>query len=314
MLLLTLSLTACERSAPEPDGTYAPGDDDDDDTTPIGDDDDDVVAGTPCEIDADGDGVNDCDDCDDDDALTFPGAEERCDRLDNDCDGAPHPEELTLDCADCDLAGWWHATRGIQGDELVDLLESLTDPQVCFDYSDATDFMFLTLDAEGTQVECVYTGRQTSIAAGKPDPTDMNTEHSWPQSLGAETLPAKCDLHHLYPTDADTNNARASLPFGEVVSDTATIDGGSRLGTDVSGVLVFEPRDEHKGNVARSMVYFATRYGYPLDPDELTLYRSWSLLDPVDSAELDRTWMIASEQGVANPYVVCPWLVGELTP
>jgi Putative metal-binding motif len=38
--------------------------------------------------DADGDGVSSCDgDCDDDDALTYPGAPEQCDGVDNDCDG-----------------------------------------------------------------------------------------------------------------------------------------------------------------------------------------------------------------------------------
>lgn len=38
-------------------------------------------------VDADLDGVNVCDDCDDNDGSIFPGATERCDGLDNDCDG-----------------------------------------------------------------------------------------------------------------------------------------------------------------------------------------------------------------------------------
>jgi len=39
-----------------------------------------------CEADADADGFNVCQDCDDDDRLRFPGAPERCDGSDNDCD------------------------------------------------------------------------------------------------------------------------------------------------------------------------------------------------------------------------------------
>jgi hypothetical protein len=48
------------------------------------DQDDDVEA-----LDLDGDGATTCDgDCDDGDGLRFPGADEGCDQLDNDCDGA----------------------------------------------------------------------------------------------------------------------------------------------------------------------------------------------------------------------------------
>src|SRR5690606_36393039 len=36
--------------------------------------------------DADGDDVAACEDCDDDDATVYPGAEEVCDGVDNDCD------------------------------------------------------------------------------------------------------------------------------------------------------------------------------------------------------------------------------------
>ncbi len=39
-----------------------------------------------CDTDADGDGVNVCQDCDDEDRGNFPGNEERCDGRDNDCD------------------------------------------------------------------------------------------------------------------------------------------------------------------------------------------------------------------------------------
>lgn len=304
-----LLFAACDRTPPATDGGWSPSDasgDDDD-----GDDDDD----SPCDTseDADGDGANACDDCDDADPLTFPGAIERCDGADNDCDDAPDPDELAFDCAACDAAGFWQATRGLQGAALVEALHALTETQSCRDYSEETDFMFIVLDNHGGEVECVYTGRTTPIVGGdKPDATDMNTEHSWPQSLGAEQEPAKCDIHHLYPTDADTNNTRANHPFGEVVSDAAPIDGGSRFGDDASGNTVFEPRDAHKGNVSRSMVYFAMRYGYTLSDQELSLYRSWSALDPVDSAEVERTLGIADRQGVENPYVVCPWLVDAL--
>lgn len=58
-----------------------------------GDDCDDTDAAL-CPADRDGDGVSSCDqDCDDDNPATYPGADEICDGLDNDCDGAVTGED-----------------------------------------------------------------------------------------------------------------------------------------------------------------------------------------------------------------------------
>jgi hypothetical protein len=101
---------------------YCDGDDDDCDGTT----DEDPVDGTEWYPDADGDGYGvdgtpsepECnpppgygegtDDCDDDDKLTYPGAEEQCDGLDNDCDEVIPSDESDEDgdgydiCADQD--------------------------------------------------------------------------------------------------------------------------------------------------------------------------------------------------------------------
>ncbi|MEQ1571062.1 MAG: endonuclease, partial [Myxococcota bacterium] len=213
----------------------------------------------------------------------------------------------------CDQAGMWVPTRGLTGQALVDELNALTSAQFCTDYSAETTFMFVTLDKDaGGMVECVYTGREVAVGADKPDATDMNTEHTWPQSQGADTFPAECDLHHLYPTDSDTNSLRGNLPFGVVVSDDGTVTGGSLRGGDASGDTVFEPRDVHKGNVARSMAYFAMRYGYTLDADHIELFQEWGDADPVDEVELARTLAVGDRQGAPNPYVVCPMFLDEL--
>jgi endonuclease I len=139
----------------------------------------------------------------------------------------------------------------------------------------------------------------------------MNTEHTWPQSQGADQFPAKCDLHHLYPTDTDANSLRGNHPFDEVVDESWT-GGGSRFGTNARGETAFEPRDEHKGNVARSMLYFAMRYGHDLSAEDLALYQGWSAADPADDVEIERSLRIGERQGAANPYVVCPGLVERL--
>ncbi len=308
------------------DDDTSPGDDDDDDTTP-GDDDDDTTAtgetGLGTGPDADSDGYESPEDCDDTDPLRYPGAPERCNGLDDDCDGSPLPDEVDADadgitdCAACDEAGFWLSTRELSGSALETEVASLVASHTCLDYSVAREFLFAQLDNDGGTIRCVYTGKTRSgVGAGFNDWEDMNTEHTWPRSQGAETEPEECDLHHLFITDALTNSQRGSYPFGIVQNDTLSILNVSgdqaRLGTDSSGTTVFEPPDEHKGNVARALTYFAHRYGYTLSASELALYQSWHSADPPDEAEVLRSQAIGAEQGVPNPYVVCPSLLPEL--
>lgn len=269
--------------------------------------------------DVDGDGFSAPEDCNDHDDTVYPGAPEICDGRDNDCAGGPDLGEEDsdgdgrADCMRCETAGYWEVTRN-QSDPgaLADGLNEAMPTLACV-YSDATWYMFLRLDNDGGWVECVYTGRETPVTNQRPDPnTDMNTEHTWPQSQGAGVEPARCDLHHLYPSDVTANSTRADHDFGEVVSDVQWEEGGSMLGDDAGGGVVFEPRDAHKGNVARSMLYFAMRYGYTLPPDQVELFRAWHDLDPVDEAEWARTMDIAGEQAYANPFVACPDLVDRV--
>ena len=56
-------------------------------------------------MDADGDGVPEGEDCDDADPANFPGNVEVCDGADNDCDGAPGPDELDDDGDGVDECG-----------------------------------------------------------------------------------------------------------------------------------------------------------------------------------------------------------------
>lgn len=274
---------------------------------------------TPCdERDADDDGVNACDDCDDANAGIFPGAPELCNGLDDDCDGDLHEDEKETDedglptCVSCETAGFWQITRDTSDADLEAALADSMAGLRC-SYSSTSAWMFTRLDVDASQVECVYTGRTTIINGQRPDPnTDMNVEHTWPQSQGAGDLPMKCDLHHLFPTDVDANQQRAAYPFGEVDSGSRPdwSEGGSTLGDNASGQgVVFEPRDEHKGNVARAMLYMSMEYGWSLPSDKVALFVSWSEADPVDTAERERSLAIAEEQSFANPLVVCPNVV-----
>ena len=56
----------------------------------------DTGGGDPSTVDQDGDGVTADLDCDDSDSTTFPGAEELCDGLDNDCDNEVDEEQFEM--------------------------------------------------------------------------------------------------------------------------------------------------------------------------------------------------------------------------
>jgi len=158
-----------------------------------------------------------------------------------------------------------------------------------------------------------------------------NREHSFPQSWFKNTSRAgemKADVFHLYPTDGYVNNRRSNYPFGEVSSASySSANSFSKVGSSsVSGYsgTVFEPNDEYKGDLARSIFYMVTCYqnvisncsGDMLSGDTYPSLTSWAkkmLLkwaknDPVSEKEKARNEAIYSLQGNRNPYIDCPGL------
>jgi hypothetical protein len=109
-LLVSLLIGGCYDTSglfgdprPDDDDSTAGVSDDDDSTASDVDDDD---SSDPGSIDADGDGVPENEDCDDANDLIFPGAEEICDDLDNNCDSQIDEGLLVTRYQDYDGDGW----------------------------------------------------------------------------------------------------------------------------------------------------------------------------------------------------------------
>lgn len=154
-----------------------------------------------------------------------------------------------------------------------------------------------------------------------------NREHLIPQSSFNSSYPMQSDIHHVIPTDCRVNNYRGSFPFGNVATANLTSLNGSKRGSSAmagySGT-VFEPIDEFKGDIARALLYFATRYENTVDgytsfdmfngtedqvffPWAITVLLDWHYnIDPVDQRERDRNNAAFSFQGNANPFVDHP--------
>lgn len=141
-----------------------------------------------------------------------------------------------------------------------------------------------------------------------PDNRVINVEHTWPQSRFTGRFRddvQKSDLHHLFPTDTEINAIRGNNLFGEVTKDLINLKcPEARFGLGSAGSdEVFEPPREHKGNVARALFYFSTRYDLPIDEREETILRKWNHEDPVDADEFNRNNEIFKVQGNRNPFV-----------
>jgi deoxyribonuclease I len=191
--------------------------------------------------------------------------------------------------------------EGLKDKALIQALHDAVAKHKDIGYSQARKVIFTALDNHEGKVKCVYTGRE--LRTDKiPNSSDMNVEHTWPQSKGA-TGAAKSDLHHLFPTDSKANSQRSSYPFGEVQKVKWSSPSGAKLGTDAQGRTVFEPPPEHKGNVARALFYFSTVYGKQIPAAEEAVLKKWNVQDKVDAAELTRNGAIEKYQGNRNPFV-----------
>lgn len=177
-------------------------------------------------------------------------------------------------------------------------------------YYDARMEMFSTLDNFGGEVECAYTG--TIIETDTiPSNLEMNAEHTWPQSKGSFDGAARSDLHHIFPVTSMINSIRGAASYCNVEEVIREVK-GSKLGYDGEGRRCFEPRDEHKGNAARAMLYFATVYQQTTDDHEEEVLRGWHEADPVDAAERIRAEKIQIFQGSPQPFVLQPDLVEHI--
>jgi len=152
-----------------------------------------------------------------------------------------------------------------------------------------------------------------------------NREHLMPQSVFSEASPMRNDFFHVVPSDGKVNGQRSNYPFGEVSTATWTSLNGSKLGSNsTSGYsgTVFEPIDEFKGDIARALFYFATRYETQVDGWShamlngtenqvfstwfLTILLDWHKNDPVSNKEIVRNNAGYTFQGNRNPYVDHP--------
>ena len=183
----------------------------------------------------------------------------------------------------------------------------------------------------GTYDEYVYSKKGQSCGNYKKESDCFNREHIFPQGTFNKAAPMRTDIFHVFPSDGYVNGRRSNFPFGEVNKPTWTSSNGSKLGKNTTpgyNGKVFEPIDEFKGDIARALLYFATRYedrvsswSHPmLNGTRDQVYATWFVkllvkwhkMDPVSAHETHRNNIGEKFQGNRNPFIDNPQWVGEI--
>lgn len=165
----------------------------------------------------------------------------------------------------------------------------------------------------------LYNNKYTTLYCGieKKKGSKDRIEHIYPanwiaRSLGCQSRKdckfykyreASSDLHNLWPALQRFNSSRGNLPFGEIIGEVARFktpkcDFERTTGKDA----VVEPRDEVKGQIARSYLYMVHRYDLPTH-DILPLMVKWNKTYPPSKEEITRHNLIERNQGRSNPFI-----------
>ena len=240
-------------------------------------------------------------------------------------------------------AGYYNGTEGLTGSALKTKLSAIITaghkdngydglyngyPTTDSDHFYENDGTVLDMYSENPTGTDPYTYRHGIKKCGNysVEGDCYNREHIVPQSFFNQQSPMRGDIHFVRPTDGKVNGMRSNYPFGAVNSPSFTSKNGTKVGPSSSpgyGGTVAEPIDEFKGDIARMVFYFVTRYEsrlssfstgnmlggspYPgLQAWEKDVLLAWSIQDPVSPTEIERNNASYVFQKNRNPFIDHP--------
>ncbi|MET3535248.1 endonuclease [Chryseobacterium limigenitum] len=261
-------------------------------------------------------------------------------------------------------AGYYDGTAGLTGYALKSKLHDIISAKnTNWNYSDLTNYYnqtdldkYYDHDASNTTLLLdMYSEIPTGpdayeyttaniIGSAGAEGLGWNREHMMPQSTFYSNYPMYSDLFYVVPTDARINQLRSNYPYGVAGTTTFyTFTNSSRIGNSaipnsVYTGRVYEPINEFKGDVARSLLYFAVRYEgklgtfnfnnnanpasdtNPLDGTEekafdntyIAMLLQWNAQDPVSQKEIDRNNSVYTLQKNRNPFIDNPAWVSAI--
>ncbi|KMQ68339.1 endonuclease I [Chryseobacterium sp. FH2] len=261
-------------------------------------------------------------------------------------------------------AGYYDGTTGLTGYALKSKLHEIVSAKnISWHYGDLTNYYnqtdldkYYDHDATNTTILLdIYSEIPTGpdayeyttaniIGSAATEGLGWNREHMMPQSTFYSNYPMYSDLFYVVPTDAKINQLRSNYPYGIAGSTNFyTFTNTSKIGNSaipnwVYTGRVYEPINEFKGDVARSLLYFAVRFegklgtfNYnnstnpasdtnPLDgteerafePAYIAMLLQWHQQDPVSQREIDRNNSVYALQKNRNPFIDNPSWVNAI--
>jgi endonuclease I len=227
-------------------------------------------------------------------------------------------------------SGYYNTAENKSDQSLRLALHNIIDDHIDYPYTsgltDTWDILKIA-DADpnnANNVILIYTGESVN---GPQEYDGWNREHVWAKSRGdfGTSRPTGTDVHNLRACNSNVNSTRSNYSFDNCSSSSCVQTYGNSYS---SSALVFEPRDEDKGDVARIIFYMDLRYEGDSEEEDLEMTESilsnssklprhgvrstllqWHELDPVDDFERNRNDVIYSYQGNRNPFIDHPELV-----
>ncbi|XP_020523532.1 uncharacterized protein LOC18435609 isoform X2 [Amborella trichopoda] len=168
-----------------------------------------------------------------------------------------------------DVLHYYAPVQDLKGAPLMEKLHSIVSGHQALRYKEVWDAREI-LDAAdvdnpetSSEVIEIYTLRAVPKSlAGKPD--GWNREHLWPRSYGLKDGLSVTDLHNLRPADVNVNSSRGNKYYGECAPKEsycirpANKEAAPDTATDKER---WAPPLLVRGDIARSLMYMAIRYG-----------------------------------------------------